>query len=136
MTLPPFGYHARAVTFGCMAKGKGVSARVNLIISVEEIVGNTVSSGHHAKAVSSSYPLNKKKNNKKKKIKKRIKARKGLEKIASMTGTAHLLQRHPQVISCILGSHSTCMSGHPSTTSPHLHGLDETPWKFSFPYGY
>ena len=26
MTLPPSGYHARAVTFGCMAKGKGVSS--------------------------------------------------------------------------------------------------------------
>jgi hypothetical protein len=39
--------------------------------------------------------LNKKKKKKKKKIKKRIKAKKGLEKIASMTGTTHLLQRHP-----------------------------------------
>jgi hypothetical protein len=29
------------------------------------------------------------------KEKKRIKARKGLEKIASMTGTTPLLQRHP-----------------------------------------
>jgi hypothetical protein len=53
MTLPPSGYHARAVTFGCMAKGKGVSSRANLIISVKVLVGNTVSSGHHAKAVSS-----------------------------------------------------------------------------------
>jgi hypothetical protein len=39
--------------------------------------------------------LNKKKKKKKKQIKKRIKARKGLEKIASMIGTARLLQRHP-----------------------------------------
>jgi hypothetical protein len=80
--------------------------------------------------------LNKNKKKKKKKIKKRIKARKGLEKIASMTGTARLLQRHPQAIPCIPGSHSTRMSGNPLATSPHLHGLDETPWKLSFPYGY
>jgi hypothetical protein len=53
MTLPPSGYHARAVNFGCMAKGKGVSSRASLIISVKVLVGNTVSSGHHAKAVSS-----------------------------------------------------------------------------------
>jgi hypothetical protein len=53
MTLRPFGYHARAVTFGCMAKGKGVSSRANLLISVKVLVGNTVSSGHHAKVVSS-----------------------------------------------------------------------------------
>jgi hypothetical protein len=95
-----------------MAKGKGVSSRASLIIAVKVFVGSTVSSGHHAKAVSSGYPLNKKKKKKKKQIKKRIKARRGLEKIASMTGTTRLLQRHPQVISCILGSHSTRMSGH------------------------
>ena len=45
---------ARAVTFGCMAKGKGVSSRASLLISVKVLVGNTVSSGHDAKAVSSS----------------------------------------------------------------------------------
>jgi hypothetical protein len=54
MTLPLSGYHARAVTFGCMAKGKGVSSRASLIISVKVLVGNTVNSSHHAKAVSSS----------------------------------------------------------------------------------
>jgi hypothetical protein len=54
MTLPLSGYHARVVTFGCMAKGKGVSSRAGLIISVKVLVGNTVSSGHHTKAVSSS----------------------------------------------------------------------------------
>jgi hypothetical protein len=69
MTLPPSGYHARAMTFGCMAKGKGVSSRANLLISVKVLVGNTVSSGHHAKAVSSGQPLNKKKKKKKKQIK-------------------------------------------------------------------
>jgi hypothetical protein len=42
------------VTFGCMAKGKGVSSRANLLISVEILVGNAISSGHQAKAVSSS----------------------------------------------------------------------------------
>jgi hypothetical protein len=61
MTLLPSGYHARAVTFGCMAKGKGVSSRASLLISVKVLVGNTVNSGHHAKVVSSGYPLNKKK---------------------------------------------------------------------------
>ena len=42
---------------GCMAKGKGVSSRASLIISVKIPVGNTVSSGHHAKAVSSGQTL-------------------------------------------------------------------------------
>jgi hypothetical protein len=56
-TLPLSGHHARAVTFGCMAKGKGVSSRASLIISVKIPVGNTVSSGHHAKAVSSGQTL-------------------------------------------------------------------------------
>jgi hypothetical protein len=54
MTLPLSVYHARVVTFGCMAKGKGVSSQANLISSVKVLVGNIVSSGHHAKAVSSS----------------------------------------------------------------------------------
>jgi hypothetical protein len=80
--------------------------------------------------------LNKKKEKKKNKIKKRIKERKGLEKIASMTGRARLLQRHPQVISCILGFHSTHMSGNPLATSPRLHGLDETPWNLPISCGY
>jgi hypothetical protein len=52
-TLRPSGYHAKAVTFGCMAKAKGVSSRASLLISVKVLVGNNVSSGHHAKAVSS-----------------------------------------------------------------------------------
>ena len=42
---------------GCMAKGKGVSSRANLIISAKIPVGNTVSSGHQAKAVSSGQTL-------------------------------------------------------------------------------
>jgi hypothetical protein len=46
--------------------------------------------------------LNKKKKKKKKQNKERIKARMGLEKIASMTGTTHLLQMHPQITLCIL----------------------------------
>jgi hypothetical protein len=73
MTLPPSSYHTREITFGCMAKGKGVSSRASLITTMKLLVGNTSSSGHHAKAVSSSYPLNKNKKKKKKKIKKRIK---------------------------------------------------------------
>jgi hypothetical protein len=73
MTLPPSGYHAREVTFGCMAKGKGLSSRAILITTMKVFVGNTISSGHHAKVVSFGYPLNKKKKKKKKQIKKRIK---------------------------------------------------------------
>jgi hypothetical protein len=74
--------------------------------------------------------LNKKKKrrrkkNKRIKIKKRNKGKNGLGKNASMTGTTRLLQRHPQITLCILGSHCTHMSGHPLATSPHLHGLDE-----------
>jgi hypothetical protein len=67
MTLPSPGYHARAVTFGCMAKGKGVSSQANLLITVKVLVGNAVTTGHHARAVSPDYLLNKKerKNNKK-----------------------------------------------------------------------
>jgi hypothetical protein len=60
MTLPLSGHHARVMTFGCMAKGKGVSSRANVIISAKIPVGNTVNSGHHAKAVSSSQTLKKK----------------------------------------------------------------------------
>jgi hypothetical protein len=60
MTLPLSGHHARAMTFGCMAKGKGVSSRTSLIISAKIPVGNTVSSGHHTKAVSSGQTLKKK----------------------------------------------------------------------------
>jgi hypothetical protein len=70
--------------------------------------------------------LNKKKKKKKKQIKEKNKGKNGLGKIASMTGTTRLLQRHPQITSCIPGSHFTHMSGHPLATSPHLHGLDET----------
>jgi hypothetical protein len=72
--------------------------------------------------------LNKKKKKKKKqknKARKRIKGKNELGKNASMTGTARLLQRHPQITLCILGPHCTHMSGHPLATSPHLHGLDE-----------
>ena len=57
MTFPLSGHHARAVTFGYMAKGKGVSSRVSLLISAKILVGNAVSSGHQAKAVSSSSDL-------------------------------------------------------------------------------
>jgi hypothetical protein len=57
MTLPPSGHQTRAVTFGCMAKGRGVSSRASPIISAKILVGNTVSSGHQAKAVSSSSRL-------------------------------------------------------------------------------
>ena len=80
MTFPPSGYHAREMTFSFMAKGKGVSSQASLIIYVKVLVGNTVSSSHHAKAVSSGYPLNKKKK-KKKQIKKIIKAKGAWKKL-------------------------------------------------------
>ena len=60
MKLPLSGYHARAMTLGYMAKGKGVSSRDNLIISAKILVGNTDNSGHHAKAVSSGQILKQK----------------------------------------------------------------------------
>jgi hypothetical protein len=53
MTLPPSGHQTRVVTFGCLAKGRGVSSRAIPLISVKVLVGNAVSSGHQAKAVSS-----------------------------------------------------------------------------------
>jgi hypothetical protein len=85
-----------------MAKGKGVSSRASLLISAKILVGNAVSSGHQAKAVSSSSRLVVKCN--KRKIRK-----KGLGKNASMTGTARLLQRHPQTTPAL----GLTMTGHP-----------------------
>jgi hypothetical protein len=70
--------------------------------------------------------LNKNKKKKKKKIKEKNKGKNGLGKIASMTGTTRLLQRHPKITLCIPVSHFTHMFGHSLATSPHLHGLDET----------
>jgi hypothetical protein len=61
MTLPLSGYHTKAMTLGCMAKGKGISSRASLIISAKVLVGNTVSSGHHAKAMPSGQTLKQKK---------------------------------------------------------------------------
>ena len=75
MTLPLSSHQARAMTFGCMAKGKGVSSRASLIIYVKIPVGNAVSSGHQAKAVSSGQIL-KQKERKKVMNKERIKANK------------------------------------------------------------
>jgi hypothetical protein len=40
-----------------MAKGRGVSSRANPLISAKILVGNVVSSGHQAKAVSSPSRL-------------------------------------------------------------------------------
>jgi hypothetical protein len=51
MTLPPYGYHARVVTLGCMAKEKGVSSRANLLIYAKVLAGNAVTTGHHASEV-------------------------------------------------------------------------------------
>jgi hypothetical protein len=52
ITLLAAGYHARVVALGCMAKRKGVSSRANLLIYVKVLVGNTATTGHHARAVS------------------------------------------------------------------------------------
>jgi hypothetical protein len=75
MTLPPSGHQTRAVTFGCMAKGKGVSSRANILISAKILVGNAISSGHQAKAVSSSSELV---------VKKEIKKDKAIEGLEKM----------------------------------------------------
>jgi hypothetical protein len=79
MTLPLSGHQARAVTFGCMAKGKGVSSRASLIISAKIPVGNAVSSGHKAKADVLWSDLVVKKE--RKRNKRKMKAIKGLEKM-------------------------------------------------------
>jgi hypothetical protein len=60
MTLLAAGYHARIVALGCMAKRKGVSSRANLLISMKVFVGNIVTTGHHARAVSPDYLLEEK----------------------------------------------------------------------------
>ena len=52
MTLLAVDYHARVVALGGRAKRKGVSSRANLLISVKVLVGNTITTGHHAMAVS------------------------------------------------------------------------------------
>jgi hypothetical protein len=52
MTLLAAGYHARVVALGGIAKRKGVSSRANLLISVKVLVGNIVTIGYHARAVS------------------------------------------------------------------------------------
>ena len=91
MTLPPAGYHTRVVTLGFMDKRKGVSSRVILLISMKVLVGNAATTSHHAKAVSPYYILEEKSI--------RIKNKRhelGLKKLASRTGAARLLQRHPQ----------------------------------------
>jgi hypothetical protein len=62
MTLPPVGYHARVVTLGCMAKGRGVSSRTSLLISVKVLMGNVVTTGHHVRAMSPDYNLEEKRN--------------------------------------------------------------------------
>ena len=51
MTLPPAGYHTRAVTLGCMAKGKGVSSQASLLGSWVPNSMTLPLSGYHAKAV-------------------------------------------------------------------------------------
>jgi hypothetical protein len=95
------------MTFGYMAKGKGVSSRASLLISAKILVGNVVSSGHQAKAVS-SWSEACSKNEIKSNIKK-DKAIQVLGKNASMTGTARLLQRHPQTTPAL----GLTMTGHP-----------------------
>jgi hypothetical protein len=81
------------------------------------LVGYAATPGHHTRAVSPDKPLNKKKKKSNRRIKKNI-GKNGLGKNASMTGIAHLLQRHPQITHCILGPHCTHMLGLPLTTSP------------------
>jgi hypothetical protein len=48
------------VALGCIAKRKGVSSRANVLIYVKVLVGNTATTGHHARAVSPDYLLKEK----------------------------------------------------------------------------
>jgi hypothetical protein len=124
MTLPLSGHHARAMTLGCMAKGKGVSSRASLIISVKILVGNTVSSGHHAKAVSSGQTL---------KQKERIKAIKGLGKNCIHDRYSSPPTKAPTDNTCPWSS--LCLD----ILRPYhlvLHGLNNVLWKLSSSYGY
>jgi hypothetical protein len=49
-----------------------------------------------------------------------------------MTGTTHLLQRHPQTTP----TPGLTMTGHPWTISLHEHGLNDLLWKLSSSCGY
>jgi hypothetical protein len=60
MTLPPYGYHARVVTLGCIVKGKGISSRAILLIYAKVLMGNTITTGHHAREVTPDYLLEEK----------------------------------------------------------------------------
>ena len=82
MKFSLFGHHARVVTLGWMAKGKGFSSRTSLLISEKILVGNVVTIVNHTRAVSLDYLLNKKKKEKaiKNEITKRIKGINGLGK--------------------------------------------------------
>jgi hypothetical protein len=62
MTLLAAGYHARVVSLGIIAKRKGVSSQAILLISVKVLVGNTATTGHHTRAVSLDYLLERKSN--------------------------------------------------------------------------
>jgi hypothetical protein len=132
MTLPLSGHHARAMALGCMAKGKGVSSRASLIIPVKILVGNTVSSGHHAKAVSSGQNLEAKR---KKKVinKERIKAKKGLgkncihDRYSSPPTKAPTDNTFPWSSLCLDILRSCHLM---------LHGLNDVGWKLSSSYGY
>ena len=64
MTLLAAGYHAKVVALGCMTKRKGVSSQASLLISVKVLVGNIATTGHHARAVSPDYLLERKSNKK------------------------------------------------------------------------
>jgi hypothetical protein len=132
MTFPPTGYHAREVTLGCMAKGKGVSSRASLLISTKVLVGNVVGSGHHAKAVSLDYLLNKKK-------KKSNKQQKNKRQEWVWKKCIHDRYNSPSTKAPTGNTLHPCPSLHPHAwTSPdhitHSHGLDEvSSGNFPFP---
>jgi hypothetical protein len=124
MTLALFGHHARAMTLGCMAKGKGVSSRASLMVSAKILMGNTVSSCHHAKAVSSGQTLKKKE---------RIKAIKGLGKNSVHDRYNSPPTKAPTDNTCPWSS--LCLD----ILRPYhlvLHGLNNVLWKLSSSYGY
>jgi hypothetical protein len=59
------------VAIGCIVKRKGVSSRVDLLISMKCFVDDTVTSGHQARTVALNYSLvGQKKRSKERKIRK------------------------------------------------------------------
>jgi hypothetical protein len=112
MTLPTVGYQAKVVALGCMAKRKGVSSRASLLIFVKLLVGNIATTGHHARAMSPDYLLERKIN---KEI--IIKGMNGLGNIFIQDRFSSPSTRAPTGKPCISLLSLHPLSGHPLSTS-------------------